>query len=86
MVKIDIEMPTNCATCRLKHNIGCNIANSNGWNNKERDVRCPLKSLVQCKDCKLYQTKDCEMYYFAESTGYEGWPVEDGYCHMAEPK
>ena len=49
MVMIDIDMPKNCATCRIQHNIGCNIAKDNGMNSKERDVRCPLIELEAVK-------------------------------------
>ena len=45
-----------------------------------------LVAVIRCKNCKLYETENCMMYYLDEATGHEGWPDEDGYCHMAEPK
>jgi hypothetical protein len=58
MIQIDMPMPTNCATCRIQHNIGCNIAKDNGMNTKERDVRCPVKELIQCKDCRWWHESE----------------------------
>ena len=43
MVKINIEMPTDCASCQLRKIMGCKIANASGWLNNKRDDNCPLE-------------------------------------------
>ena len=43
MVQIDIDMPTDCASCWIRQNMGCKIANASGWLNNKRDDKCPLK-------------------------------------------
>ena len=81
MIQIDIPMPTNCATCRIQHNIGCNIAKDNGMNTKERDVRCPVKELIQCKDCKdaCIYSDDWVICTHIDSNGNDKHPV-DWFC------
>lgn len=53
MVKIDIDMPHDCATCWVRKNLGCKIANASGWLNSRRDEGCPLidDNIVTCKEC-----------------------------------
>ena len=80
MVTIDIEMPTDCASCWIRLNIGCRIANESGWLNNRRDEQCPLKELVQCKDCKYaYLTSDGECKYCDMEKDDNGSLVER-YC------
>ena len=43
MIQIDIDMPTDCASCWIRQNMGCKIANASGWLNNRRDDECPLK-------------------------------------------
>ena len=43
MIQIDIDMPTDCASCWIRQNMGCKIANASGWLNNKRDDKCPLK-------------------------------------------
>ena len=43
MIQIDIDMPTDCASCWIRQNMGCKIANESGWLNNRRDDKCPLK-------------------------------------------
>ena len=43
MIQIDIDMPTDCASCWIRQNMGCKIANKSGWLNNRRDDNCPLK-------------------------------------------
>lgn len=43
MIQIDIDMPTDCASCWIRQNMGCKIANASGWLNNRRDDKCPLK-------------------------------------------
>ena len=43
MIQIDIDMPTDCASCWIRQNMGCKIANESGWLNNRRDDRCLLK-------------------------------------------
>lgn len=43
MIRIDIDMPNDCASCWIRQNIGCKIANESGWLNNKRDDKCPLE-------------------------------------------
>lgn len=43
MIQIDIDMPTDCASCWIRQNMGCKIANESGWLNNRWDDKCPLK-------------------------------------------
>lgn len=90
MIQIDMPMPTNCATCRIQHNIGCNIAKDNGMNAKERDVRCPLKELIQCKDCKHHGEKYTHAngyeYFVCWRDGYGIHKLANGFCDCGERK
>ena len=75
MVTIDIEMPTDCASCWIRLNIGCRIANESGWFNNKRDKRCPLKEQeavkpklsmsslwYECPVCNRHLTKNSDNY------------------------
>lgn len=44
MIQIDMQMPSNCYDCWLRKNLGCRIANNNGWLNIKRDDNCPLQA------------------------------------------
>ena len=75
MIQIDIDMPTDCASCWIRQNMGCKIANASGWLNNRRDDKCPLKeqeAVVRCKDC-LYCVKEPngELYCDILAVGYE---------------
>ncbi|MBO6093402.1 MAG: hypothetical protein J6P40_07260 [Oscillospiraceae bacterium] len=52
MVQIDIDMPTDCASCWIRRNMGCRIANESGWLNNKRDENCPLKNSSDAVDQK----------------------------------
>ena len=44
MIQIDVQMPSNCYDCWIRKNLGCRIANDNGWLNNKRSDDCPLKA------------------------------------------
>jgi hypothetical protein len=62
VVQINIEMPTDCASCWIRHNMGCRIANESGWLNNARDERCPLQPSsqpIRCEKCIYGDDFDC---------------------------
>lgn len=42
MILIDKPTPTDCASCWIRKNMGCRIANASGWLNDRRDENCPI--------------------------------------------
>ena len=56
MVRIDIDMPHDCASCWIRLNMGCKIANASGWLNSRRDENCPLRESL-CNKCEYYERR-----------------------------
>lgn len=72
-----IDMPTNCAKCKLAHlqGIGESICNAVDWS--RRPSWCPLKPLPEVRDTHChYDDWELERIKNAESRGFN-WCIDE---------
>ena len=64
MIMINLEMPTDCYSCKVRKLLGCRIANESGWLNNRRDDKCPLKEQEAQRDyeASIEMAEYCERY------------------------
>jgi hypothetical protein len=80
MIKIDMEMPKSCETCKFYDRFGCYISGHcfiDADKDQPRMINCPLiecENEKSCETCKYYEVLDGYRICNAdECTNYSAW-------------